>query len=195
MRFIFKILAGAAGLYSILIFIRIILSWFGTQARGKLIYFLNAVTDPYLDWWRKKLNLRIGFLDLSVIFAIVFISFLQKILFTLSVSEKMTFGIVLAEITLSLWSIFSFIVIFFIIIIALRAIAYLTNRNIYSPFWNAIDSMSQPVMYKMNRIFFGKNIGGYLKGIVLSILLLLVILIGGRFIIALLTGLLYRLPI
>jgi len=195
MRFIFKLLAGAVGFYSILIFIRIIISWFSDSVRGRLTDFLYRITDPYLDWWKSKLNLRIGFLDLSVIFAIVFISFVQRILYTLSVSERMTLGIILSEILLSLWSIFSFIAVFFIIIIALRAIAYLTNRDIYSPFWGAIDSISQPVMYKMNRLFFGNKIGSYMKGIVFSVLLLLGTLIGGRFLIIFLAGFFYKLPL
>jgi len=195
MRLIFSLLAAVTGLYSIILFIRIIISWFGNTLRGKLIDFLYKITDPYLDWWKKKLNLRVGFLDLSVIFAIVFVSFMQRILTALSISERMTLGVILAEILMSLWSIFSFIVVFFIIVITLRAIAYLTHRNIYSPFWGAVDSMSQPVMYKMNRLFFGKKIGGYLKGIVLSVLLFIFILIAGRILILFLAGIFYRLPL
>lgn len=195
MQLIFKFLAAVVGLYSVLLFIRIIFSWFGGSVRTKLTDIMYKITDPYLDWWKEKLNLRIGFLDLSIIFAIVFVSFIQRILFTLSVSERITIGFILAEVLLSLWSIFSFIVIFFIIIIALRAIAYLTNRNIYSPFWSTVESLSQPVMYKMNRLFFGKKIGGYLKGIILSIISLIVLLIVGRLLVILITGLFYRLPI
>jgi len=194
-QLIFKFLAAVVGLYSVLLFIRIIFSWFGGSVRTKLTDIMYKITDPYLDWWKEKLNLRIGFLDLSIIFAIVFVSFIQRILFTLSVSERITIGFILAEVLLSLWSIFSFIVIFFIIIIALRAIAYLTNRNIYSPFWSTVESLSQPVMYKMNRLFFGKKIGGYLKGIILSIISLIVLLIVGRLLVILITGLFYRLPI
>jgi len=195
MRFIFGLLSAAVGFYSILIFIRIIFSWFGGSVRGRLVDVLNRITDPYLDWWRQKFNFRIGVLDLSVIFAIVFISFIQRIFYTLSVSERITIGIILSEILFSLWSIVSFIGIFFIIIILLRAIAYLTSRNIYSPFWGAIDSMSQPIMYKMNRLFFGRRIGGYMKGIVLSVLLLAGILIGGRFLVIILTDIFYKFPI
>ncbi|MCL2758858.1 MAG: YggT family protein [Treponema sp.] len=195
MQFIFRILAAAAGIYSLLIFIRIIISWFGGFISGKPVEILNKITDPYLDWFRKKLNIRVGFLDFSVVVAIVSLSLIQNILLTLSVSERMTIGFLLAEVILSLWRIISFILTFLIVVIVLRAIAYLTNRNIYSPFWSIVDSISQPIMYRMNRLFFGDKIGGYLKGILFSLILLAVILFAGRFIIKLIAGLLYSFPL
>jgi hypothetical protein len=47
----------------------------------------------------------------------------------------------------------------------------------------------------MNRIFFGKKIGGFLKGIILSLLSLVVILIGGKFIVLFLSKIFSNLPI
>ncbi|MCL2210340.1 MAG: YggT family protein [Treponema sp.] len=195
MKFIFGLLAGAVSIYSILIFIRIIITWFSNSVRGKPVDLLCKITDPYLNWWRNKLNLRIGFLDLSIIFAIVFVSFVQKILYTLSLSQKITLSAVLVEILMSLWSIFSFIIIFFIVILILRLFAYLTNQNIYSRFWSAIDSMSQPLRYKMKNLFFSRRPVSYLKGIIFSTLILIAGFIAGRFIVILLAGLIYKLPI
>jgi len=195
MRFILGILAVAASVYSLLIFVRIIFSWFGDFVSGKPVEIVKMITDPYLDWWRRKLNLRIGFLDFSPIAAIVFLSFLQNILYTLSISERMYIGSILAEILFSVWTIVSFIIGFFIIIIALRMIAYLTNRNIYSPFWGVIDNVSQPIMYRMNRIIFGNKIGGYLKGVIISLIILIVLMAAGWIIVNILANLLYKLPI
>jgi len=195
MRLIFGILAAAAGLYSLLIFIRILLSWFGNSFNSSVTEFIKRITDPYLDWWRNALNLRVGFLDFSVVAAIAFLSLLQNILHTLSISERMTLGYILANILMSLWNIVSFILIFFIIIIILRAAAYLTNRNIYSPFWSVIENISQPVMYKMNRLIFGKKIGNYFTGIIIALIILLLTLILGRFLAVFLAGLLYGMPV
>ncbi|WP_461255165.1 YggT family protein [Treponema sp. R80B11-R83G3] len=195
MRFIFGILAGITGIYSIIIFIRIIFSWFGNMVSGKPVEIINKITDPYLDWWRQKLRLTIGTFDFSVIPAIVFLSFIQNIFRILSVAERITIGLILAQILLSIWNIFSIIIGFFIIVIIIRLIGYFINSNIYSPFWSIIDSVTQPLLYRMNRIFFGKKIGGYLKGIILSLLLLILILAGGKFIVFFLSGILYKLPI
>ncbi|MCL2265871.1 MAG: YggT family protein [Treponema sp.] len=195
MRFIFGVLAAAAGIYSILILIRIILSWFGNSYNSKPAEILQNITDPYLNWWRGVLKLRIGFLDFSVVVAIVFLSLLQNIFYTLSLSQRMTLGFILAEILTSVWSIMSFIIGFFMIIILLRAAAYLTNRNIYSPFWSIVENISQPLMYRMNRLFFGKKIGNYLAGIIFAFLLLAVILTGGWLFVNFLAGLLKNIPI
>jgi YggT family protein len=195
MRFIFGILASITGIYSLIIFIRIIFSWFGNMVSGKPVAIINKITDPYLDWWRQKLPLKIGNFDFSVIPAILFLSFIQNIFSILSKAERITLGFLLAQVLLLIWNIISIIIGFFIIVIIIRLIGYFINSNIYSPFWSIIDSITQPVLYKTNRIFFGNKIGGYLKGMFLSLLLLIVILFGGWFVVSLLSSILNRLPI
>ncbi|MDR2257638.1 MAG: YggT family protein, partial [Treponema sp.] len=66
MRIIMNLLAGLTGLYTLLIFIRIMLTWFGNVRFGRPAEILGRITDPYLDWWR-RFPLRAGFLDLSPI--------------------------------------------------------------------------------------------------------------------------------
>jgi len=195
MRFIFGFLAAVTGIYSLIIFVRIIFSWFGNMVSGKPVEIINKITDPYLDWWRRNLRLNVGIFDFSVIPAIIFLSLIQNIFRILSVAERITLGIILAQILLSLWSIISFFIVFFIIVIIIRMIGYYTNANIYSPFWSIVDSISQPVLYKANRIFFGNKIGNYLKGIILTLLSLIVISVGGTLIINLLSDILKKLPI
>jgi len=195
MRLIFGILAGAAGIYSLLLFIRIIISWFGGLPSNKLMDLLASVTDPYLDWWRSHLNLRIGFLDFSALAAIVAVSVAQNIFYSLSNSGVLKLGYVLAIILLSIWSVVFFVLGFCLVIIILRLIAYLTNRNTYSPFWRVIDSMSQPVLYRINRILFGRRIVGYLKGIILSSVLLTALMIGGKIFVPILATMISKLPV
>ena len=194
MHFIFGFLAAAAGVYSLLIFIRIIISWFGGTAGGRPVELLVRVTDPYLDWWRRKLNLSFGFLDLSPIVGIAFLSIIQNILYSLSRFERFSVGNLLAIVILSCWSAVSFILGFCLLIIFLRFIAYITNRDIYSPFWRIIDNISQPLLYRLNRLFFGNRIASYVKGIVFSMLFLAVIWIGGGFLIPLLVKIISQLP-
>jgi len=195
MRFIFGILALITGIYSLLIFIRIILSWFGDMVSGKPVEFINMITDPYLNWWREKLHLTFAGFDFSVIPAVVVLSFAQNIFKILSVSEKITLGFMLAQILLTIWNIFSFIVVFFIIVIVIRAIGYLNNSDVYSPFWSFIDSITQPILYRMNRIFTGDRVGSLLREIILSLIFLIILLVGGNLLIMFLSKILYNLPI
>jgi len=193
MSHIFGFLAAAAGVYSILIFIRIIISWFSVS--GKPVEILNKITNPYLDWWRRNLNLRIGMLDFSVVAAIAVLSMLQTIFHMLSVSLVISLGSILAVVLMSLWSVVSFVAGFFLVIIILRAIAYFTNRDVFSPFWSVVDSISKPLLFSINRIIFRGRIPNYLNGMIISCLILLAVMIGGRFLISFLAGLLYRLPV
>jgi YggT family protein len=195
MQMIFGLLAAAVGIYSVLILIRIIISWFGSFASSKPVDLLCSITDPYLNWWQNKFSIRIGFLDFSAVLAIVSLSLIQNILYSLASYNRITIGYLLAILLMSLWSVFSFILGFCIIIIVLRLIAYLTNRNIYSPFWQAIESVSQPLLYRMNRIFYGKRIGSYLNGIIFSLTLLTVVWIGGGYVFPKIARLLSSLPL
>jgi len=195
MRMIFGSLAMLVGIYSILLLVRIIISWFGSFASSKPVELLCSITDPYLNWWRNKFSIRIGFLDFSSVLAIVSLSVIQNILFSLAYFERITIGYLLSILLMSLWSVLSFIIGFCIIIIVLRLIAYLTNRNIYSPFWQVIDSISQPLLYRLNRIFYGKRIGSYLNGIIFSLVLLAVVWIGGGFVFPKIARLLSSLPL
>jgi len=194
MSMFFRILATAAGIYSLLILVRIIISWFGNAVTGKPVDLLIRATDPYLDWWRRTLNLRLGFLDLSPVAAVMSLSVIQSIFHSLSVYNRISIGNIIAIILLSIWSVASFIFGFFMIIIVLRLIAFLTNRDIYNSFWRVIDAISQPLLYRMNRIFFGRRIPNFLKGMIVSLLALGVIMVGGGFLLPSLAGLLSRLP-
>ena len=192
---IISILAAVVSLYSILIFIRIIISWFAGAVDSRPVELLCRITDPYIDWWRKMLNLRLGFLDLSPIAGIAALSVLRSILYTISRYERISIGSILALVLMAVWSIASFILGFCVIVLVLRIFAFLTNRDMYTPFWKIVESIAQPLLYKTNRLIFGNRIGSYLKGIIISTLILTAIWIGGGFLMPLIANLLFKLPL
>jgi len=194
MRLFINILSSAVSFYTVLIFIRIIISWFGRAVDSKPVELLIRVTDPYLDWWRGLLNLRLGFLDLSPLVGIAALSVLKVILYTISRYERISIGSVLGLILMSAWSIASFVLGFCVIVLVLRIFAYLTNRDIYTPFWRVIESITQPLLYKTNRLIFGNRIVNFLKGIIVSTLIITAILIAGGFIMQRIANLFFRLP-
>ena len=194
MKLLFNLIAAAASIYSLLIFVRIIISWMRGAVSGKPVQLLNSITDPYLEWWRNALNLRIGPMDLSPVAALAFLSVIQSIFSNLSRFERVTLGRLLAVVILSTWSVLSFILGFCLIVIILRLIAHLTNRNMLNPFWKVVDNISQPVLYRTNRIVFGDSIQGYVKGIAVCLVMLAVIRFGGGYVIHLFAGLMAGLP-
>jgi YggT family protein len=195
MQIIFGILAALLGLYSLLIIIRIILTWFSGGQFGRPVELLARVTDPYLDWWRQRLNLRAGYLDLSPIAAMAALSVAQTICSAISQTGKISPGLLLAVCLSALWSAVSFLLGFCLIVLVLRLIAYIINANMFGTFWRVIDSISRPLLYRINRIIFSKRIVSFTTGIIAAIIVLTALWIGGNIAIRLVSGLLFRLPL
>jgi len=194
MQIIFGILAGLLALYSLLIIIRIILTWFSDGQFGRPVEILSRITDPYLDWWRRRLTLRAGYLDLSPIAAMAALSVAQTICSTIAQIGRISLGLLLIICLSALWSAISFLLGFCLIVLVLRLIAYLANANMFGTFWRIIDSISQPLLYRVSRIIFGKRIVGFLTSIIISTLVLTVLWLGGSVAIQLVSRFLYRVP-
>jgi YggT family protein len=159
------------------------------------VEILSRITDPYLAWWSRFPILRTGFIDLSPIAAMAALSLAQNVFNIIARSGFISLGLVLAIAVSALWSAASFILGFFAVILGLRFIAYLTNQNIYGPFWRIIDNISQPVLYRITRFFFRSRIINYRSGLILSIVILLALMAAGNLAINFVTPLLVRLPI
>jgi YggT family protein len=189
-----NVLGGMTGVYTLLIFIRILLTWFSGARYGKPYDILCAVTDPYLNWFRRFPFLQTRMFDLSPIAALAVLSLVNNIFTTIGRYGRITLGIVLALVISALWSAVSFVLGFFILILVLRLFAYLTNRNIYGTFWRIVDTISQPVLYRINRIIFRDRLVNYLTGILSSLGVLLILRIGLGIVLGKLLPLLVRFP-
>jgi len=183
------------GLYSLLIIIRIILTWFSGGYYGRPAEILALITDPYLEWWRRRLNLRAGYLDLSPIVAMAALSVAQTICSAIAQTGRVTIGLMLAVCVSALWSAVSFILGFCVVVLVLRLIAYLINANMFGVFWRVIDSISKPIQYRITRIVLGRRIVRFSTSIIITILVLIALWIGGSLVIQIVTGLLFRSPL
>ena len=192
-QIIFGILTGLLGLYSLLIIIRIILTWFSGGEFGRPVEILARITDPYLDWWRSRLNMRAGYLDLSPIVAIAALYGVQTVCSAIAQTGRITIGLVLGVCLSMLWSVVSSLLVFCLVVLVLRLIAYLINANIFGRFWRVIDSISKPLQYRISRIIFGRRIVRFTTSIIISILVLAILRIGGGIIVQMVSRILYRL--
>jgi YggT family protein len=194
MQIIFGILTALLGLYSLLIIIRIILTWFSGGEFGKPMEVLARITDPYLDWWRRRLNLRAGYLDLSPIVAMAALSVAQTICSAIAQTGRFTLGLLLAVCLSALWSAVSFLLGFCLVVLILRLIAYFINADMFGIFWRVIDSISRPLLYRVSRIIFGRRIIHFSTSIIITILVLTALWIGGKIVIQLVSRFLFRFP-
>lgn len=76
-------LANFINIYLILIFIRLLLSWFQTaEFAYQAISFLSPITDPYLNIFRSFIP-PLGGIDLSPILAIIVLNVIGSLLTTI----------------------------------------------------------------------------------------------------------------
>ncbi|GHV88059.1 membrane protein [Spirochaetia bacterium] len=195
MHTLMTVLAGAASLYMILIFIRIMLTWFSGADHGRPAELLCNITDPYLKWFRRFSILRVAALDLSPIVALAILSVVNNIFMTLARHGSITVGSILGLLLSVVWSAASFLLGFFLIILVLRLIAYLTRRNVYGSFWRIIDTLARPILFRINRIIFGQRLVRYQTGLFASIGALIALRVGLGFLVHIGTGFLTRLPV
>ena len=134
-------LARLLGAYSLLIWVRIILSWiFPNPQRTNWLYWVGRLTDPYLNLF-KGTKSTIGRLDFSPIFAIGVVAVLESILQYYGYYGTLTLGMVLAVFLSAFWS-YGLSIYFWILFFALvfKTIASF-SRN--PAMWNAAGAMGE----------------------------------------------------
>lgn len=68
--------------YTLMIFARIISSWFPQLYQYKIMQFIMFYTDPYLNFFRKFIP-PLGMIDFSPIIAFLCLSFIQNLVLSL----------------------------------------------------------------------------------------------------------------
>ncbi len=159
MNLILRITTGALSGYMLLLFIRIIITWFSGTDFGKPYEILKSITDPYLNYFRQFSFLRIGMMDFSSIAGILLLVIILNILNTISSYGTITLGLVLAIILGALWSTINFLITFFIILTLIRLVTGIVNARRQSPLMSTVETIISPVTnFVYYKIFKNKNI-------------------------------------
>jgi YggT family protein len=190
-----KIISGILTVYILLIFVRILLTWFQGPYLGKPVQILHAVTEPYLAWFRRFQIFRNARLDFSPIIGILVLVILQNITGTIARIGTITFGITLGIIVSAIWSAISFILILFIILIAIRLISLFFATSAVSPFWQTLDMIVQPVAVRVSGVFTGNRPLSYQATLGITAGIFLVASIVLRILMNLLISFLMHLPV
>ena len=189
-----RIVSSVLSVYMLLLFIRILLTWFSGASLGRPQELLKRVTDPYLNIFRRISFLRTARIDFSPFAAVISLVIVLNIVNTLRVYGQISLGIVLALIVSALWSAVFFILGFMTILIAVRLVSILIGRTSFNPFWQTIDTLVNPILKFIQRVFFRGRQFTYKTALALGVLILASSAILGRVIVNLLVGLLQRLP-
>jgi YggT family protein len=178
----------------ILLFIRILLTWFRSIDLGRPYEILVAITDPYLKYFRRFPRLRTGRIDFSPLVAILVLVVVQNIFRTLAVMGSITVGIFLSIIVGAAWSAASFFLFLFFIIIVIRLLTLLMSRNPSSEMWQSLDFLIVPIQERIRKIIPSREPRSYQMELIISAVVLLIASIIGRILINLLMLFLRNLP-
>jgi YggT family protein len=141
-------LSAVLTIYMILIFIRILLTWFQGPYLGRPVEILAAITDPYLQYFRRFRFLRTDRFDFSPLVALIVLVIVANIFDTIGRYGTITLGIILSLVVSAVWAGASFLLLFFLILMVARLVSLFFNASSVSPIWRAIDTILEPLLHR-----------------------------------------------
>ena len=176
---LFNTFGFAVKIYSYLCIIYIFLSWLGSNSRGGFLY---EICDPYLSWFRRFRFTQIGMVDFSPILAIGVLSLFSSVLF--QIADMRTFSVlgIILNLVGIVWSFFSFLLNFFIIILIIRLVLDFSENYRQGNFADMLDRFLSPVFVRVHKLSGGRFMSLRKQIIVCLIVLLLLRFLLGAFI-------------
>jgi YggT family protein len=173
---------------------RVLMSWMPGLDSGKAGEIIARIADPYLNFFRRFKIFSSGAFDFSPIAALALLAVVNDLLTTIAYSGSISVGIVLGLLVGAAWSAVAFIVSFFAVCALARLIAYAARWNSLHPLWRVVDSMLNPLLYRINRFLYRRRIVNYVQGLITGLVILVLLRVGGGFLLGKLVQTLGRLP-
>lgn len=186
-------IAQLISIYSMLCFIRIILSWIPQFSYSKFAEILGKICDPYLNIFR-RLPLHIANLDFSPIIAFIILSGISTILQYIATLQKISLGIILAITFQMIWSAISSILLLFIIILVVRLIVLLMNKDSIG-FWASLDTMIYKLARPVTKLFFKNKFVNLQTAVIIALVSMIILRFLGGFIFTILVNIFQGFPV
>lgn len=159
--------------YTLILFVRVILTWVPSLEYSKFGRILASICDPYLNLFKKIRFLRVGTLDFTPMVAMGVLVLVSSILQSIIRTQRVSVGIILATIVSLCWSIIHTIFVVLIIVLLVRLIVSIFNKD-SSPIWNQIDRIVSPVAYNVTKKIFPKKFIKYQTVLIFTIFALII---------------------
>ena len=158
-------LSTILSIYSMIIFVRIILTWipglnFGSPGQ-RIIHFMARITDPYLNFFRRIRFLRIANLDFGPVLGLVLLSIVNTICATIAQLGQIRIGIILGLLISGLLRAVGFFTGIFAIIGIVRLLALSFGKDGTTNPWMTLDHMLQPQAYRLADLFLRERPASY----------------------------------
>jgi YggT family protein len=157
MATIFNLLATLLSIYTLLCFVRIVLTWFPRVSYSGFAQFLSNICDPYLNIFRKLTFLRINYVDFSPVVAIIVLSGISSIAGNIAGGQLVTVGRISAAVVGVCASIISSILGFLILLVIIRLIAQIFAPDSTFQLWVQLDRLLHPLFDRVAGIFGGRQ--------------------------------------
>ncbi len=194
MQGVFRVAGAAVSIYMLLIFVRVLLTWFSGARYGRAYEVLASVTDPYLDWFRRTTPVRFGAFDFSPLVGILALGIVGNVFSRIAISGSITVGYLLAIVLSAVWSVVSFFLLFFLVVAAIRMVGLVANLDEQGRFWSVIEQILNPFLQVMVRPFLRGHFTSYRRSLLIFIAVIALVSFVGRVGIRYLTGALVSLP-
>ncbi|MGE4452888.1 MAG: YggT family protein [Sphaerochaeta sp.] len=180
-----SIAASLLSFYSLLIWLRIILTWIrvpGQMQENPLAYYLGKIVDPYLSWFRGISSLRRSHIDLTPLIALAVLSVVQSMLRFYGAYGTITVGMVAALILQTLWSYLISPVFWFLIILLGFRLFFCYKRSAKTiTYITMLDSLIGGVLNWIQRLFYPKKTINDRQLVTTGLLFFIVLYIGSSF--------------
>lgn len=196
MAYVFQMLASAVNIYAFLCFIRIILTWIPGAAYSGFGRFISNICDPFLNIFRGVRWMQVGNLDFSPAVSIGLLYAFSSILSNIAVTGRIYFGGILAIVISMFWSIFASLMGFLLILLIIRFIAMLTQKrsSYYGSFWSQLDYALEPFVHRFTKFLSNGKFQSYRNAILVTIVMLVLLLVGGQVLMNFFIHLVQRIP-
>ena len=195
--FVFSVLASAISIYSILCFIRIMLTWFPGAEYSKFGQFLSQMCDPYLNIFRRFRFLRFSSFDFTPAIALCILMAAQSFCAGLATGAGLRISSIIAMVIMLAGNIVSSILGFFSVILIIRLIAYIIVGDGQSSYtiWTAVDRAITPIIFRISGSIFKNQPVSFVKALIVSIIAILIFTVIFSYLIRYLGALISMIPV
>ncbi|MBO7421711.1 MAG: YggT family protein [Spirochaetaceae bacterium] len=140
--------------YTLILFVRVILTWIPSLEYSKFGKILAEICDPYLNLFKKARFLRTGPLDFTPILAIGVLVIISSLLQSIVTSQRVSVGVLIGSVISLCWSVIHAVLVVLMVVIFIRLIVSIFDKDSSSSVWAQLDKMISPVAYRLTNMVF-----------------------------------------
>ncbi|MBR4321060.1 YggT family protein [Treponema sp.] len=173
---IFSILASVVSIYTLLCFVRVMLSWFPGAEYSRFGQVLCQMCDPYLNVFRRFRFLRFSSFDFTPAIALCVLMAAQAFFTSLATGAGFRLSTILAMLVMLVGNIFTSLLGFLAVIVLVRLIVYLIAGDGQGSYtiWTAVDRAISPIIFRIAGLIFRNQSISFVKALVVSFITLVV---------------------